>query len=92
MMKMQDLMNIGLHNHMTNVLNADLLIIDNKIYKDRTGKHGGIGGETKVLIPADEIDKVRVEDNEAGTILSYEGSQGRIILISTVPLKFIEIK
>jgi hypothetical protein len=91
-MRMKDLMNIGLHNHMSSVLNADLLVIDNTVYKDRTGKHGGVGANPRILIPADEIDKVRVEDNEAGTILSYDGSQGKIILITTQPIKFQEIK
>jgi len=77
---------------MSAVLKADLLVIDDKVYKDRSGKYDGAGENPRVLIPEEELDKVRVEVNEAGTILSYDGSQGNIILISTAPIKFQQIK
>lgn len=90
---MKDLMNIGLHNHMTTVLNAYLLVIDGKVYKDRSGKYGGEGSDAgKIMIPVKDVDKVTTEGLEAGTITIYDSPEGKIILIATQPIKFQEIK
>lgn len=90
---MKDLMNIGLHNHMTTVLNAYLLVIDGKVYKDRSGKYGGEGADAgTILIPAEDVGKVTTEGLEAGQIMKYDGPDGLIVLIATQPIKFQEIK
>ncbi len=91
---MKELMNIGLHNHMTTVLNAHLLVIDGKIYKDRSGEYGGAGVMANIIeIPAAEIiSKVTMESFEAGTIMTYDNAGKKIVLISTVPIKFKSIK
>lgn len=90
---MKDLMNIGLHNHMTTVLNAYLLVIDGKVYKDRSGKYGGAGAVCEpIMIPAEDVGKVITEGLEAGQIMTYDGPDGKIILIATQPIKFQEIK
>ena len=78
---------------MTTVLNADLLVIDGKVYKDRSGKYGGAGDVCEpIMIPAEDIDKVTTEGLEAGTIMTYDAPEGKIVLISTQPIKFQEIK
>ena len=90
---MKELMNIGLHNHMTTVLKAHLLVIDGKVYKDRSGKYGGEGADPgKILIPSEDLGKVTMEGLEAGTIMTYDTPEGKIVLIATQPIKFQEIK
>ena len=90
---MRNLINIGLHNHMTTVLNAHLLVIDGKVYKDRSSKYGGEGSVAeRILIPVDDIGKVTTEGLEAGTIMTYDAPEGKIVIISTQPIKFQSIK
>jgi len=91
---MRDIMNIGLHLHMSTVLNAHLLVIDGKVYKDRSGKYGGVGAMVgTMIVPEDkEIGDVKVERLEAGTIMTYDNESGKIVLISTQPITFTQIK
>ena len=87
---MKDLMNIGLHNHMSSVLNAYLLVIDSKVYKDRSGKYGGEGSDAgKIMIPVQDVGKVTTEGLESGHIMKYDGL---IVLIATQPIKFHQLK
>ena len=90
---MKDLMNIGLHNHMKMVTKAHLLVIDGKVHKDRSGKYGGAGSVYEpIMIPAEDVGKVITEGLEAGQIMTYDGPDGKIILIATQPIKFLQIK
>jgi hypothetical protein len=90
---MKDLMNIGLHNHMSSVLNAYLLVIDGKVYRDRSGKYGGEGADPgRIMIPAEDVGKVTMEALESGHIMKYDGPDGLIVLIATQPIKFQQIK
>jgi hypothetical protein len=91
--KMKDLIDIGLHNHMTMVLKAHLLVIDGKVYKDRSGKYGGEGADPgRIMIPAEDVGKVTTEGLRSGQIMKYDAPEGLIILITTQPIKFQEIK
>ena len=90
---MKDLMNIGLHNHMKIVTQAHLLVIDGKVYKDRSGKYGGAGSVYEpIMIPAEDFGKVVIEGLEAGKIMIYDSPEGKIVLIATQPIKFLQIK
>lgn len=90
---MKALMNIGLHNHMTTVLSAHLLIIDGKVYKDRSGKYGekdAVGDLIK--IPISEISNIRTEGLGTGTMVTYDSPEGKVLLITTQQIKFQQIK
>lgn len=90
---MNALLNIGLHNHMTTVLNAHLLVIDGKVYKDRSGKYGYEDAVADLIkIPISEISNIRTEGLGSGTMVTYDSPEGKVLLITTQPIKFQQIK
>ena len=103
---MLDLMGIGLHlhmdilnNYMPKLLSADLVVIDGKVYKDRTGKHEGKDAMIAMVLEMMAVpqgkkmdDVVKIERLEGCTIMTYNNESGKIVLISTQPITFTQIK
>ncbi len=78
--------------HKTLLLAANLVLMDGKVYKDRSGKYLRVEEPVRVMIPANDISKVSVEGLDSGTIITYDSPDGLTIIISTVPIKFNKIK
>ena len=71
---------------------ADLIVIDGMVMKDRTGGFGGSGTPIQ-YVPADGFENVKCENMvTGGTILSFSGESGIIVVIATKPIKFQQIR
>jgi hypothetical protein len=77
--------------HRELLLAANLVVVNNKVYKDRKGKYKH-DEEIRLWIPVEEIKNVSVEGLQAGTVMTYDGPDGLTVLISTNPIKFQQIK
>lgn len=87
LMDMRELMNIGLHRHMEDILRSDLVIIDGKVHKDRAN----LSRDSINTILTEDYPDITYDVMIDGGLIMYPFPDRKIIIMDT-NLKFKQIK